>query len=86
MKDCWSFTCHFSSTLGSLSTCSQLKMFSIGITLVNVHLNWLNRFSFLFLVTGPTHYSNRLNDFSITIPICYKNVYVSSFFPGTGRL
>ena len=31
-------------------------------------------------------YSNRLHDFSVTIPGCYKDVYVSSFFPRTTRL
>ena len=33
-----------------------------------------------------TSYSNRLNDFSVTIPRCYKDVYVNSFFPRTARL
>ena len=33
-----------------------------------------------------TRYSNRLHDFSVTIPRCYKDVYVSSFFPRTARL
>ena len=33
-----------------------------------------------------TRYSDRLHDFSVTIPGCYKDVYVSSFFPHTGRL
>ena len=33
-----------------------------------------------------THYSNRLHDFSVTIPRCYKDVYVNSFFPRTGKL
>ena len=33
-----------------------------------------------------THYSDRLHDFSITIPICYKDLYVNSFFPHTARL
>ena len=33
-----------------------------------------------------TRYSDRLHDFSVTIPICYKDVYVNSFFPGTTRL
>ena len=32
------------------------------------------------------HYSHRLHDFSVTIPRCYKDVYVSSFFPRTARL
>ena len=27
--------------------------------------------------------SNRLHDFSVTIPRCYKDVYVNSFFPRT---
>ena len=33
-----------------------------------------------------TRYSDRLHDFSGTIPRCYKNVYVNSFFPCTARL
>ena len=33
-----------------------------------------------------TRYSNRLHDFSVTIPIVYKDVYVNSFFPRTARL
>ena len=31
-------------------------------------------------------YSDRLYDFSVTISRCYKDVYVSSFFPRTARL
>ena len=33
-----------------------------------------------------TRYSDRLHDFSVTIPRCYKDVYVSSFFTCTARL
>ena len=33
-----------------------------------------------------TRYSDRLDDFSVTIPRCDKDVYVNSFFPGTARL
>ena len=33
-----------------------------------------------------TCYSERLHDFSVTIPRCYKDVYVNSFFPLTARL
>ena len=33
-----------------------------------------------------TRYSDGLHDFSITIPRCYKDVYVNSFFPRTIRL
>ena len=32
------------------------------------------------------HYSDRLHDFSATIPRCFKDVYVNSFFPRTVRL
>ena len=31
-------------------------------------------------------YSDRWHAFSATIPRCYKDVYVSSFFPRTARL
>ena len=33
-----------------------------------------------------TRYSDRLHDFSVTIPRCYKDVYVNSFFPHTAKL
>ena len=33
-----------------------------------------------------SRYSDRLHDFSVTIPRCYKDVYVNSFFPRTARL
>ena len=33
-----------------------------------------------------TCYFDRLHDFSVTIPRCYKDVYVNSFFPHTARL
>ena len=33
-----------------------------------------------------THSSDRLHDFSVTIPRCYKDVYVNSFFPPTAKL
>ena len=33
-----------------------------------------------------TRYSDRLHNFSVTIPRCYKDVYVNSFFLRTARL
>ena len=33
-----------------------------------------------------TYYSDRLHDFSVTIPKCYKDVYINSFFPRTAWL
>ena len=32
------------------------------------------------------HYSDRLHNFSVTIPNCHKNVYGNSFFPCTAGL
>ena len=32
-----------------------------------------------------THYSDRLHDFSVSIPRFYKDFYVNSFFPHTTR-
>ena len=40
----------------------------------------------LFSQGRSTCYSDTLNDFSVTIPRCYKNAYVNSFFPCLGRL
>ena len=42
--------------------------------------------SFPYSWGRSTCYSNRLHDFSVTIPRCYKDVYVNSFFPRTARL
>ena len=33
-----------------------------------------------------TRYSDRLHDFSVTIPRCYKDVFVDSFFPCAASL
>ena len=39
-----------------------------------------------FFFWGSARYSDRLHDFSVTIPRFYKDVYVNSFFPCTARL
>ena len=41
---------------------------------------------FAFSRGRSTCYSDKLHDFSVTIPRCYKNIYVNSFFLGTARL
>ena len=33
-----------------------------------------------------TGYSDRLHDFSVIIPRCYKDIYANSFFPHTAKL
>ena len=37
------------------------------------------------ILNMSTHYSDRLHDFSVTIPRCYNDVYADSFFPRTAR-
>ena len=86
-------TCCFSWTIGSLSKCVQLRFFQLKFFfnffyryyLVDVLQNCLDWFHFLFFRGRSTRYSDRLHDFSVTIPRCYKNVYVNNFFR-TARL
>ena len=85
MQNCWPFTCCLSWTLGSSLKCSRLKS-SVGITFVGVHMNWPNWFHFVILEGGLLVILYKLHDFSVTIPICYKDVYANSFFPRTARL
>ena len=47
---------------------------SVGVTLVDVHLNWLNWFHFRFLGGGLL---SILIDSPFLIPRCYKDVTVS---------
>ena len=56
--------------------------------MVDVHLKWLNWFHFLIFPYSErsTRCSERLHDFSVTIPRWYKDVYVNSFFPRTAKL
>ena len=78
--------------LQPLAYCSHRKSFLIGITLVDVHLNWLNWFHFLILVVGPLIIiiSCMFFFFFVTnlsqIPRCYGDVFVIIFFPRTARL
>ena len=39
-----------------------------------------------FSLGRSTRYSDRLHDFFLSIPRCYKDVYVDSFFPHPARL
>ena len=61
------------------------SVFSIGITLVL--LSELAQLVPLPFSRGrSTRHSDRLHDFSATIPRCYQDVYVNRFFPHTARL
>ena len=75
------------ASLEILTLCRNVASLSLfcGIILVDVHRNWLNWFHFLILERGLFVYSDRLHNFSVTFPRCYKDVYVNSFFPYTAR-
>ena len=51
---------------------------------------WLSELTQLvplpYFLGRPTCYSDRSRDFSVTIPRCYKDLYVNSFFPCTAGL
>ena len=87
MQGCWSFTCAASLEPLAHHQCGQL----------NSSLSYRHYFGrcspeLARLVPLPfsqrrsTRYSDRLHDFSVTIPRCYKDVYVNSFFPRTAKL
>ena len=43
-------------------------------------------FPFPYSRGKSTGYSDRLHDFSVIIPRCYKDIYANSFFPHTAKL
>ena len=77
-----SFLLWFFKTL-LLFICSSTEVFPIDITLVDVHLNWLNWYHVLILIVWSTSHSNRLHDFSATIPSLWGCV-CKNFMPDPG--
>ena len=63
--------------LAHIGNVAQFKYFSIGITLVDFHLNWHNWFHFFFLDGGLLVILIDCIIFSVTIPRGYKDVYVN---------
>ena len=58
----------------------------MDVTLVHIHLNWLNWFHFFFLFGGPLVV---LIDWMIFLSLfldVYRNVFFNCFFPYTARL
>ena len=85
MQDCWFFICCSLDPLAHRRNVANLSLFymyyfgrcSSELTeLVPLPYSW----------GKSTLYSNRLHGFSVTIPRCYKDVIVNSFFPHTARL
>ena len=48
-------------------------------------MKWINWFH-LVIIEGGLHYTDRLHDFCVTIPRCYKDAYINSSFPYTARI
>ena len=75
MQDCLFFTLCFSWTLGSSLKCGHLKYFLyVFLYFSSCSLELALLVPLLFLMGRSTQYSNRLHDFSVTIPRCYKNL------------
>ena len=62
-----------------------VEIFSLGITLIDVHVNCLNWFHFLVLEEALLVFMIDCM-ISLNIPRCYMDVYVNSFFPHIARL
>ena len=84
---------YLSWTLGSLSKFRQVKM-SKDLQNIISYSSYFGRCSSKLTQLVPlpfywgrsTFYSDSLHDLSVTIPRCYKDVYVKSFFPHPARL
>ena len=85
MQDYWPSTCCVFDPLAHCRNVASLRLF---------YRYYFGRYSSELAQLVPhtysrgrsTHYSDKLHDFSVTIPRCYKNVYVNSFFPCTATL
>ena len=85
MRDCWSLPCCPLKPLAHHRNVASLSLF---------YSYYFGRYSselaqlvpLPYFLGRSTCYSDRLHDFSVTIPRCYKDVYVNSFFPCTDRL
>ena len=79
---CITFGPSLVASLEPLGHRRNVASLSIGITLVDIHLNWIH---LLILLAGQKDFKKVVR-FSVTIRRCYKDVYLNSFFPCTARL
>ena len=85
MQDCWYFTCASLGPLADRRNVASLSLFyRYYFGRCSPELTKL--VSLPFSLERSTCYSDRLHDFSVTIPRCYKDIYVNSFFPQTAKL
>ena len=50
------------------------------------YISSVTSYKYLNKLISEVYAHNRLHDFSVTIPRCYKDVYVNSFFLHTARM
>ena len=85
MQDCWSLTCCFFEPLPHCRNVASLSLFyryyfgRCSSELAQLIPLPFSRMRFI-------RYSDRLHDFSVTIPRCYNDDCINSFFPGTAKL
>ena len=82
MQDCWSFTSLALAHRRNVASLSLFYRYYFGRCYSELAQLVLLPFSW----GRSTRYSERLHDFSVTIPRCCKDDYVYSFFPCTARL
>ena len=85
MQGCWHLTCCLSWTIGSSSTCANLSLY-YRYYFVRCSSELVELVPRPYSQGRSSCYSDRLHFFSVTIPRCYKNVYVSIFFPCRAKL
>ena len=84
MEDCWSFICCLSWKLGSSSKCILSLFYRYYFGRCSSEPPGLVPLP--YSQGRSTRYSDSLHNFFVTIPKCYKDVYVNSFFPLTAKL
>ena len=81
MQDYWSFSLEPLAHRRNVASLSLFYRYYIG----RCSSELAQLLPLPFSQRRSTRYSDRLHDFSVTIPRCYKDVYANSFFPRTAR-
>ena len=84
-QDCWSFTCASLEPLAHRRNVASLSLF-YRYYFGSCSSELAQLVPLPFSRGRSSCYSDRLHHFSVTIPSCYKDVYVNSFLPRTARL
>ena len=88
IRPCMEYCCHVGSSLAASLEPLAHRQNVASLSLFYRHYfgRCSSELTQLVPLADSTRYCDRLHDFSVTIPRCYKDVYVNSFFPCTARL